>query len=71
MFTNAYSSAANSAQAGPVFMSGMYTPRHGIFTVSPPDRGDRTKRKLIPIPNAEDLRKDIPTMGELFKKKRL
>ena len=68
VFTNAYSSAANSAPSRACFMSGMYTPRHGIFTVSPPDRGDRTKRKLIPIPNVEDLRKDIPTMGELFKR---
>lgn len=36
VFTNAYSSAANSAPSRACFMSGMYTPRHGIFTVSPP-----------------------------------
>lgn len=68
VFTSAYSSAANSAPSRACFMSGMYTPRHGIFTVSPPDRGDKTKRKLIPIPNTEDLRKDITTMGEMFKR---
>lgn len=68
VFTNAYSSAANSAPSRACFMSGMYTPRHGIFTVSPPDRGDRTKRKLISVPNTEDLRRDIVTMGELFKR---
>lgn len=68
IFTNAYSSAANSAPSRACFMSGMYTPRHGIFTVSPPDRGDRTKRKLIPVPNVEDLRTDITTLGELFKR---
>lgn len=33
VFTNAYSSAANSAPSRACFMSGMYTPRHGIFTV--------------------------------------
>lgn len=66
IFNNAYSSAANSAPSRACFMSGMYTPRHGIFTVSPPDRGDRTKRKLIPVPNVEDLRTDITTLGELF-----
>ncbi len=65
-FTNAYSSAANSAPSRACFMSGMYTPRHGIFTVSPPDRGDRSKRKLIAVPNTEDLRTDIMTLGELF-----
>lgn len=68
VFTAAYSSAANSAPSRACFMSGMYTPRHGIFTVSPSDRGDRTKRKLISIPNTEDLRKDITTMGEMFKR---
>lgn len=68
IFTNAYSSAANSAPSRACFMSGMYTPRHGIFTVSPPDRGDRTKRKLIPVPNVDDLRTDITTLGELFKR---
>ena len=41
VFTTAYSSAANSAPSRACFMSGMYTPRHGIFTVSPPDRGTR------------------------------
>lgn len=68
IFTNAYSSAANSAPSRACFMSGMYTPKHGIFTVSPPDRGDKTKRKLISVPNIEDLRTDILTLGELFKR---
>ena len=68
VFTTAYSSAANSTPSRACFMSGLYTPRHGIFTVSPPDRGDRTKRKLISVPNTEDLRRDIPTMGELFQR---
>lgn len=68
VFNTAYSSAANSAPSRACLMSGLYTPRHGIFTVSPPDRGERSKRKLIPVPNTEDLRKDITTMGELFKR---
>lgn len=68
VFTEAYSSAANSAPSRACFISGMYTPRHGIFTVSPPDRGDRTKRKLISVPNIEDLSKNITSLGELFKR---
>ena len=45
IFTNAYAAAANSAPSRACFMSGMYTPRHGIFTVSPSARGDKKKRK--------------------------
>ena len=67
IFTNAYSAAANSAPSRACFMSGMYTPRHGIYTVSPSDRGDKTKRKLIPIPNTEDLRSSFVTLGEALK----
>lgn len=46
LFDNAYAAAANSAPSRACLMTGLYTPRHGVFTVSPPDRGDRTKRKL-------------------------
>lgn len=67
IFTNAYAAAANSAPSRACFMSGMYTPRHGIFTVSPSDRGDKKKRKLIPIKNTEDLRADFVTLGEALK----
>ena len=45
LFDNAYAAAANSAPSRACMMTGMYTPRHGVYTVSPPDRGDRTKRK--------------------------
>lgn len=67
IFTNAYAAAANSAPSRACFMSGMYTPRHGIFTVSPSARGDKKKRKLIPIENTEDLRADFVTLGEALK----
>ena len=59
LFTNAYAAAANSAPSRACFMTGMYTPRHGVFTVNPPDRGDKAKRKLIPIPNNEDVCADL------------
>ncbi len=68
LFTNAYASAANSAPSRACLMTGMYTPRHGIFTVSPSARGDKTKRKLIPIPNTEDVRADFITMAEALQK---
>ena len=68
LFTNAYASAANSAPSRACLMTGMYTPRHGIFTVSPSARGDKTKRKLIPILNTEDVRADFITMAEALQK---
>ena len=55
-FDNAYAAAANSAPSRACLMTGMYTPYHGVFTVSPSERGDRTKRKLIPSRNTEDVR---------------
>lgn len=64
LFDNAYAAAANSAPSRACMMTGMYTPRHGVFTVSPPDRGDRTKRKLIPCPNTDDVRADFVTLAE-------
>lgn len=64
LLDNAYSAAANSAPSRACMMTGMYTPRHGVYTVSPPDRGDLTKRKLIAIPNTEDVHADFVTMAE-------
>lgn len=64
LFDNAYAAAANSAPSRACMMTGMYTPRHGVYTVSPPDRGDRTQRKYIAIPNAEDVRADFVTIAE-------
>lgn len=64
LFDNAYAAAANSAPSRACMMTGMYTPRHGVYTVSPPDRGDRTRRKLIPIANTDDVRADFVTMAE-------
>ena len=41
-FDNAYAAAANSAPSRACFMTGLYTPRHGVYTVSPSARGDKT-----------------------------
>ena len=51
LFDNAYAAAANSAPSRACFMTGLYTPRHGVYTVSPSERGSKAKRKLIPIKN--------------------
>lgn len=64
LFDNAYAAAANSAPSRACLMTGMYTPRHGVYTVSPSERGDRTKRKLIPIVNTDDVRAEFITVAE-------
>lgn len=64
LFDNAYAAGANSAPSRACMMTGMYTPRHGVYTVSPSDRGERTKRKLIPIANTDDVRADFTTIAE-------
>ncbi|MGL4852359.1 MAG: sulfatase [Phocaeicola sp.] len=67
LFRQAYAAAANSAPSRACFMTGMYTPRHGVFTVNPPDRGDKRKRKLIAMPNQEDLDARFITLAEALK----
>ena len=51
ILTNAYASAANCAPSRACMMSGQWTPRHGIYTVSNSDRGKSKDRKLIPTQN--------------------
>lgn len=64
VFDNAYAAAANSAPSRACFMTGMYTPRHGVYTVSPSERGARSKRKLIPIANTDEVHTNFVTLAE-------
>lgn len=68
VFMKSYSAAANCAPSRACLMTGLNTPRHGVYTVSPSARGNKKSRKLVPIENTDSLLlKDI-TMAELFKK---
>lgn len=67
LFTNAYSSAANSAPSRACLISGLYTPRHGIYTVNPSERGDASKRRWIPIKTEIDLDPQFYTIAEALK----
>lgn len=64
MFTNAYANAPNCAPSRACLMSGCYTPRHGIFTVGDPRRGNHKFRKLEPIENKTELDDKFVTMAE-------
>ena len=67
MFTNAYANAPNCAPSRASLMTGLYTPRHGIFTVGDPKRGNHRFRKLEPIANKTVLDDDFVTMAEALK----
>lgn len=64
MFTNAYACAPNCAPSRASLMSGCYTPRHGIFTVGDPRRGNHKQRRLEPIENKTVLGDGFVTMAE-------
>ncbi|WP_372947281.1 sulfatase [Mariniphaga sp.] len=67
IFTNAYASASNCAPSRACMMSGQWSPRHGIFTVGTPERGESKHRKLIPVPNNTALPDSIYTLAEALK----
>lgn len=67
IFTNAYANAANCAPTRASLMSGLYTPRHGVYTVGNPDRGQSGNRILIPSPNNIVLDGSFVTLAEALK----
>ena len=66
-FTNAYAAAANCAPSRASLMTGLYTPRHGVFTVGNSGRGKAVHRRLIPISNKTELTRKLPTMAQVLK----
>lgn len=67
VFDNAYSNAPNCAPSRACLMSGKYPPRHGIFTVGDPVRGNHKFRKLQPTPNKTVLADEFVTVAEALK----
>jgi arylsulfatase A-like enzyme len=67
VFTNAYANAANCAPTRSCLLSGQYSPRHGVFTVGNSDRGESTKRRLIPVRNSKKISLDKITIAETLK----
>ena len=66
VFTNAYASAANCAPSRACLLTGMNTPKHGIYTVNPADRGNPRTRQLIAAENADSIMPHHYTLGHLF-----
>jgi arylsulfatase A-like enzyme len=67
IFTNAYANAANCAPTRASLLSGQYTPRHGVFTVANPARGESEDRRLVPIENRRKISLDKITIAEALK----
>lgn len=66
-FSNCYAAAANCAPSRACLMTGQFTPRHGIYTVDDPARGDSSSRKLVPAPNNRILADHFYTLAEAMK----
>ena len=67
-FHNAYSNGPNCAPTRASLMSGLYSPRHGIYTVGDPERGNHRFRKLMPTPNRTLLQPRFLTFPEVLAK---
>ena len=68
-FTNAYANAANCAPSRASLMTGLYPPRHGIYTVGDASRGKSVNRKLIPVVNQTVLDTSLLTLPVYLKTK--
>ena len=67
VFTNAYANAANCAPTRACFLTGQYSPRHGVYTVGSSARGKSGDRRLIPIANDTTLDSHHVTIAEVLK----
>ncbi len=65
-FTNAYANAPNCAPSRACLLTGLYTPRHGIYTVNSSARGRPAFRKIIPIENKTILDTSFITIAEVL-----
>lgn len=66
-FTAAYANAPNCAPSRASLLTGLYPPRHGIYTVGDPERGDASRRALIPAPNRTALDTTFVTIAEALR----
>lgn len=65
-YTQAYANASNCAPSRASLLTGTYSPRHGVYTVSPPDRGHEKTRKLVPSTTNRYIDSEIPTLASYF-----
>ena len=66
IYTKGYAAASNCAPSRASLMTGLWTPRHGIYTVNSSARGKSRHRRLIPIENKTILNKDFNTLPSIL-----
>ena len=64
VFTKAYANAANCAPTRACLLTGQYSPRHGVYTVANPARGEAKDRRLIPTENWRKISLEKITIAE-------
>lgn len=67
-FTSAYTCGPNCAPTRACLLSGLYSPRHGIYTVNSGARGKEEHRRMIPVENRVTLDASYVTLAEAIKK---
>ena len=65
-FTQAYVNASNCAPSRACLMTGMFTPKHYIYTVATSERGKKENRQLVPVKNITVLDTSFHTMAEMI-----
>ena len=66
-FASAYANAPNCAPSRACLLTGLYAPRHGIYTVKNSDRGEAHERRLVPIENTTELAGELVTLPEALR----
>lgn len=67
VFNNAYAGAGNCAPSRACLISGLYTPRHGVYAVGDTDRGPPNRMRLTAIPNKHGLASSFVSVAEAMK----
>jgi arylsulfatase A-like enzyme len=68
VFTQAYANAPNCAPTRACLMSGLYTPRHGVYTVVDPNHpADSPRNKLLGAESKAELGTDFLTLAEALR----
>lgn len=68
VFTQAYASAPNCAPTRACLMSGLYTPRHGVYTVVDPNHpADSPRNKLLAAESKAELGTQFVTLAEALR----
>ena len=67
IFTDAYANAPNCAPSRASLMTGLYAPRHKIYTVGSSARGREENRRMVPAPNTRELALHFVTVAEALR----